>query len=206
VTGAGAVKVGSDLSVQMKKEGKAKVFAGGDILDTPRTVVHAIGEGKKAAIAIDCVRKGVDFAELLPTISLGDGGAVSFGLYMGWKNISENPFDNKAVVTPEKIKYDYIEKAPQVEVKVASALKRNKNFNPYVEGFDKSAAVQEAKRCMHCGRCMECDNCVIFCPDASVSAQKGKPYSYAFEYDYCKGCLVCAEECPCGVILSKRES
>jgi len=205
VTGAGAVRVGADLSAQVKKEGKVKVFAGGDILDTPRTVIHAIGEGKKAAIGIDCLRKGINFTELLPRITLGDGGPLSFALYMGWKTLNENPFDNKTVVTPEKIKYDYIEKAPQMEVRIRPPRERKTDFSPYVETYDKEAALKEAERCMHCGRCLECDNCVLFCPDASVLAQKGGGFRYAFEYDYCKGCVVCAEECPCGVILSKRE-
>ncbi|MBW2332005.1 MAG: hypothetical protein JRF08_00670 [Deltaproteobacteria bacterium] len=37
----------------MGKTSHPKSFAGGDIIDIPHTVTHAIGSGKRAAIAID---------------------------------------------------------------------------------------------------------------------------------------------------------
>lgn len=42
--------------------------------------------------------------------------------------------------------------------------------------------------------CIQCLKCWIFCPDMSVMVKDGK--RGAFNYDYCKGCGVCALECP----------
>ncbi len=70
-------------------------------------------------------------------------------------------------------------------------------FNEVVKGLPESDAQQEAKRCLSCGVCFECDNCWHFCPDAAVIKKEG---GYRIDYDYCKGCGICAEECPCGHI------
>lgn len=43
-------------------------------------------------------------------------------------------------------------------------------------------------------RCINCLLCWISCPDAAVVVRDGKFGEFA--YDYCKGCGVCAHECP----------
>ena len=55
----------------------------------------------------------------------------------------------------------------------------------------------EAKRCFSCGTCTACDNCYIYCPEPSISRDDGV---YTIDFDYCKGCGVCFEECPRGII------
>ena len=42
--------------------------------------------------------------------------------------------------------------------------------------------------------CINCLKCWIFCPDMSVETKDGKRGE--FDYDYCKGCGICALECP----------
>lgn len=42
--------------------------------------------------------------------------------------------------------------------------------------------------------CTDCRLCVMFCPDAAIErVQKGV---YRVNLNYCKGCGICAEECP----------
>jgi pyruvate ferredoxin oxidoreductase delta subunit len=41
--------------------------------------------------------------------------------------------------------------------------------------------------------CTDCRICVTVCPDACVSGQDKK---YNANLDYCKGCGICAYECP----------
>ena len=55
------------------------------------------------------------------------------------------------------------------------------------------------RRCMSCGNCFECDNCYGVCPDNAV-IKLGPGKRFKFNFDYCKGCGVCATECPCGAI------
>lgn len=72
-------------------------------------------------------------------------------------------------------------------------------------GIEASAheVVAEAKRCFHCGSCNICHTCWILCPDASIREINGK---ISVDYDYCKGCGICAEECPRGAIVIEEES
>jgi pyruvate ferredoxin oxidoreductase delta subunit len=42
--------------------------------------------------------------------------------------------------------------------------------------------------------CIQCMYCWLFCPDMAVTVEDGK--MTGFDYDYCKGCGVCALECP----------
>ncbi len=62
--------------------------------------------------------------------------------------------------------------------------------------------VQEAKRCFSCGVCDLCGNCWKFCPHMSIFEKDGE---LKINYDYCKGCLVCAQECPRGAISKELE-
>jgi len=43
-------------------------------------------------------------------------------------------------------------------------------------------------------RCAHCLGCWILCPDSAVRVENGK--MAGFDYDHCKGCGVCARECP----------
>jgi len=49
------------------------------------------------------------------------------------------------------------------------------------------------------GNCFECDNCFGVCPDNAV-IKLGAGLRYQIDLDYCKGCGMCASECPCGAI------
>jgi pyruvate ferredoxin oxidoreductase delta subunit len=42
--------------------------------------------------------------------------------------------------------------------------------------------------------CIQCLKCWVFCPDMSVKVSDGKRTE--FDYDFCKGCGICALECP----------
>jgi len=43
-------------------------------------------------------------------------------------------------------------------------------------------------------RCIQCYNCWIFCPDSAIVIKDGKVAG--MDLDYCKGCGICARECP----------
>ncbi len=42
--------------------------------------------------------------------------------------------------------------------------------------------------------CIQCLFCWMYCPDMAVKVKDGKREDY--DYDYCKGCGICALECP----------
>lgn len=53
-------------------------------------------------------------------------------------------------------------------------------------------------------KCINCLTCFIFCPDSSVIVKDGK--MEGFDYEHCKGCGICANECPAKCIEMKPEA
>jgi len=51
----------------------------------------------------------------------------------------------------------------------------------------------EAERCFSCGHCTRCDTCLIYCPEG-VIRRCGDGYD--IDEEQCKGCGICAQECP----------
>lgn len=52
------------------------------------------------------------------------------------------------------------------------------------------------------GVCVKCQRCWIYCPEAAISVGDG---GVEVNYTYCKGCGICAEECPVGAIKMELE-
>jgi pyruvate ferredoxin oxidoreductase delta subunit len=52
-------------------------------------------------------------------------------------------------------------------------------------------------------KCIKCGKCWMNCPDGAI--KKNKDGTFEIDYDYCKGCLICQEECPVKAIVSERE-
>jgi 2-oxoacid:acceptor oxidoreductase delta subunit (pyruvate/2-ketoisovalerate family) len=151
--------------------GCAGIFAGGDMVPAERTVTVAVGHGKKAARHIDAWLRG--------------------------KALSREQKHEAAIF--EKLNPWYYADAPKTVRPVLDVIRRQSTFDEVVQGLDESNALYEARRCLSCGNCFECDNCYGVCPDNAV-VKLGAGLRYRFNYDYCKGCGICAQECPCGAI------
>ncbi len=55
------------------------------------------------------------------------------------------------------------------------------------------------------GKCIHCFICWIACPDGAVKVDAETGKFVGFDYDYCKGCGICAYECPVKVISMVSE-
>ena len=71
--------------------------------------------------------------------------------------------------------------------------------------WERERAMQEGSRCLSCGTCNLCLLCVSYCPDSSVWPDRAKN-TVAVDLDHCKGCGICAYECPRGVITMEEIS
>jgi 2-oxoacid:acceptor oxidoreductase delta subunit (pyruvate/2-ketoisovalerate family) len=147
------------------------IFAGGDMVPAERTVTVGVGHGKKAARNIDAWLRG--------------------GRY--------TPAAKHAVADFDKLNTWYYSDAPKTVRPVLDLARRQSTFEEVQGSLDESNALYEARRCLSCGNCFECDNCYGMCPDNAV-IKRGPGQRFEFNYDYCKGCGVCAAECPCGAI------
>lgn len=152
------------------------IFAGGDMVPGEQSVTVATGQGKKAARHIDAYLRGT-------TYSKPEGhGPATFDHLNTW----------------------YYSDADASKQPLLNLVRRRSSFDEIVGGLDADNALLEARRCLSCGNCFNCDNCYAVCPDNAV-IKLGSGKRYEFNYDYCKGCGLCAEECPCGAIDMVRE-
>ena len=103
------------------------------------------------------------------------------------------------LATPEHLNTWYYADAPQAVRPRLDAARRTSTFDEVVGGLDEATALFEARRCMSCGNCFQCDNCFGVCPDNAVM-KVDEAHGYRFDYDFCKGCGLCVQECPCGAI------
>ena len=53
-------------------------------------------------------------------------------------------------------------------------------------------------------RCTRCVLCVLFCPDGAIRWDANKK-DIDFDYAFCKGCGICANECPVDAIEMRIE-
>jgi len=157
--------------------GHPGIFAGGDMVPAERTVTVAIGHGKKAARYIDAWLRGGQFSRP-PRHQL-----AAFDGLNTW----------------------YYDDAPRSVQPQLESARRASTFDEVVGGLDEGTALYEARRCLSCGNCFACDNCYGVCPDNAVIKLGDPGEPYRIDYDFCKGCGICAAECPCGAIEMQPE-
>jgi NADPH-dependent glutamate synthase beta subunit-like oxidoreductase len=151
--------------------GRLGIFAGGDMVPSERTVTVGVGHGKQAARNVDAWLRGAVFVHP-PQPALADFETLNTWYYAD---------------APKTV-------APQLDL-----IRRQSSFDEVTQGLDEGNALFEARRCLSCGNCFGCDNCYGVCPDNAVlKVDEGD--GYAFDLDYCKGCGICMQECPCGAI------
>jgi len=106
---------------------KAGVFAGGDVVRGPATVVEAIADGIKAALAIDKF--------------LGGSGKL-VEVTRKQARIDEIPFDLEAEIVEQR----------RVEALLLPLEERALGFREVEQGYTLNDVIEEAKRCLHCDR------------------------------------------------------
>jgi len=167
-----------------------RIFAGGDVATGFGTVTHAIGSGKRAALAIDRFLRGEALEGFPP---------LERNVYAVLRPVSET------IVRFEDLNLAYYRWEEPLPPKLIPIEKRRSSFEEVNLGLDVDEAIKEAKRCFACGTCVMCDNCLIFCPDRAISRKGGEAFGYEIDYDYCKGCGVCVSECPRNALSLKEE-
>jgi heterodisulfide reductase subunit A-like polyferredoxin len=118
----------------------ADIFAGGDAVTGPATVVEAIEAGKQAAISIDRFIRDADIRE-------GRGQSL--------EAVTDVPLQGHAM-------------RPRQVMPHMPADRRVTNFEEVQLGFDETLARAESDRCLACGVCSECYQCVKACLAGAV--------------------------------------
>ncbi|NPV14230.1 FAD-dependent oxidoreductase [candidate division WOR-3 bacterium] len=127
--------------VSLAVQGLKGVFAGGDMVSGPASVIEAVQAGHEAAISIERFLKGEDLtvgrAQPKPLPAKLEESAAA-----RWGKIEKKTRKKEAVLEGEKRLGGWVE------------INR---------GFDEETAVREAERCLDCGVCSECLQCVAAC-------------------------------------------
>ena len=181
-----------------------KIFAGGDAVDQPRTIVTAISAGKRAAISIDLRLRGEPLDEVFSKIKVGNKGSVSMESYLSGRNEGKWP-EVQEVVSYQQINTLYLESNKRVRMRKLNLDKRLKDFSEVNLGFTSEEAKFSASRCFSCGTCNYCYNCYFFCPEGVVSLDPDQR-TRTVDFDHCKGCGTCAKSCPRNVVEMKEVS
>jgi formate dehydrogenase major subunit len=103
------------------------VFAGGDAVTGPASIIDAIAAGKKAAVGIDCYLTGKPYPADKPALRIAemDDPVMKFHL----REVEKEP---RAMM-------------PKLDVKA-----RKDSFKEVHLGLDEKEAVREARRCLTC--------------------------------------------------------
>ncbi len=136
------------------------VFAGGDCVTGPKTVVDAVAAGRKAAISVDQFVLGREVT----------GEPIRFDSTMG-------PLEEIVSVAFEKF-----DKLPRLKIKSLKAKERIKSFDEVELGFLPEDAVAEAKRCMECG-CRAANDCRLRIYSACFGADEDRYFGETQEYN-----------------------
>ena len=168
-------------------EGRSKVYfseEGPQMEIDVNNVVTAIGEEPSDLSFVDGESDGVfiggDARGLAGMVSaaIGSGreAAQRIHFYLTSQRVTAEDMSESNIVQFEELNLDYF-----------------KHKGRQTQFTGPQSAMEEAERCFSCGHCNMCGNCWLFCPDIAI---RNKGTGYEIDCDYCKGCMICVQECP----------
>ncbi len=170
------------VSMETDREG---VFAVGDAVTGPATVIEAIGAGKRAAEGIHRYLSGIPQPQI-PPVPVRRGRITCRELSAIQKMTARRP-----------------------EMPLLNIDRRRTTFQQVELGYDEPDVREEAGRCLRCDICLRCGKCVEICRDKmEVDALQMGYFDFhnPVETDYrvtaerCILCGACAANCPTGAM------
>jgi len=124
---------------------KDGIFAGGDIVTGPATVIEAVAAGKRAAESID--------------------------RYVTKEDQETARFENMIAPVPEELlpSTAEVEKIPRAQALELPVEQRINNFAEIEATFSEEDALAETERCLNCALCSECRECLAACEKNAIN-------------------------------------
>jgi NADPH-dependent glutamate synthase beta subunit-like oxidoreductase len=167
------------------------IFAAGDAVTGPATVIEAIGGGKRAAESIDRYFEGIPQPKM-PPVPTRRGRIEHLEVPAGRKMSIKRP-----------------------EMPLLNIYRRRTTFQQVELGYPEDRVREEAHRCLRCDICLRCGKCIEVCRDKmGVDAlQMGYfdfdhpvPTDFRLTEERCILCGACATNCPTGAMqIEDRE-
>ncbi|MBU8911381.1 MAG: FAD-dependent oxidoreductase [Desulfobacterales bacterium] len=166
------------------------VFAAGDAVSGPATVIEAIGGGKRAAESIDRYLNGIPQPRM-PKLPVKYNIETSIEMSASRKMTLKHP-----------------------EMPMLNVDRRRTMFQQVELGYDEESVRREAGRCLRCDICRRCGKCVEICRDKmGIDALKFgyMDFDNPSETDFrttsekCITCGACAANCENKAIVIEEE-
>jgi putative selenate reductase YgfK subunit len=196
-----------DVNMANMETSMQDVFAVGDAVTGPATIIEAIGGGKRAANSIDRFLSGIPLSKMPPV-----------PVRRSRIDFLEIPASTKMIL-----------KRP--EMQLLNIDRRRTTYQQVELGYSENEVKEEARRCLRCDICRRCGICIEVCRDMmGIDAlQLGyldfdNPVKTDFRLtaEKCIACGACAENCPnnamiiedrkgerilslCGTILNRQK-
>jgi ferredoxin len=180
-----------------------RVFAGGDVVSGPASVIEAIAAGRRAAISIDKYLEGT--------------GVIDETLA---------PVEEEVAPFPEPPFGPWVPIGTRAIVPRPPVTERVHSFAEVELSLTEETAIQQAKRCLRCdlpivvdsAKCCGCHICEMRCSLRHEGAfnvgralirvyrvaNTETEYEHYFS-DECDFCGICVRYCPVGALLRKKE-
>ncbi len=161
------------------------VFAAGDLVTGPATVIEAVAGGKRAAMGIDRYLSGFPRLQLQAVPYRRSRQSVTV---MG---------------ASEKMNLQ------RPEMPLLNMDRRRGEFQQVALGYPEDSARKEADRCLRCDICSRCGICVDICRDKMgidalflgyLGSHGCGPTNFILTEKQCIGCGACARNCPTGAM------
>jgi NADPH-dependent glutamate synthase beta subunit-like oxidoreductase/ferredoxin len=161
------------------------IFAVGDAVTGPATVIEAIGAGKRAAEGIDRYLSGIPQPKM-PPVPVRRGRIDCHPLSANEKMTTKRP-----------------------EMPLLNIDRRRTTFQQVELGYAEQDVRDEAGRCLRCDICLRCGKCVEICRDkmgVNALAMGYFDFDHPVETDFrltaerCILCGACAANCPTGAM------
>jgi NADPH-dependent glutamate synthase beta subunit-like oxidoreductase len=125
------------------------VFAAGDAITQPVSVIDAIGSAKQAAAGIDA--------------------------YLHGSEAEEKPFSAREVpIAQRELTDEDLIPKPRHPSRTIPAARRLRSYAEVELGYDAETAIAEAQRCLMCGPCSECMACEAVCEPKAIIHDDGE--------------------------------
>jgi ferredoxin len=157
------------------------VFAVGDAVLGPATIIEAIGGGKRAANSIDRYLSGIPLAKMPPV-----------PVRRARIDFLEIPASTKMIL-----------KRP--EMQLLNIDRRRTTYQQVELGYSENEVKEEARRCLRCDICRRCGICIGVCRDMMgidalqlgyLDFDHPVPTDFRLTAERCILCGACAENCP----------
>jgi NADPH-dependent glutamate synthase beta subunit-like oxidoreductase/Pyruvate/2-oxoacid:ferredoxin oxidoreductase delta subunit len=150
------------------------VFAGGDAVYGPKSVVEAIASGKQAAASIHRYLSGQD----LNSVRSRNGtdfktGTAAANNYPTGKPAKQKPRDNSQMpISQQPLSDAQRLPKPRVPMPILPLEELLECFSEVELGYSEAQALIEARRCLMCGPCSECMACVESCKPLAINHEQ----------------------------------